>query len=263
MLAGLTPATLGAIRVDSTAFGAQILEIPDQATILTLAPVGRVQGRLVAPADEPIRGVMVSAVSQVGGYPGSGQGGSAVVACDERGRFEIPAIAAGMLTLIPEFDLERGTTLRSWPIGRIPVRAGRTTEVAIPLHPTVKVQGLVRERKTERPIAGVTVLWNGIFDGRNATVSGGFGNLPGSVQPRGDPRHAIPDRISSSTPRPGTGGMRGKDLGFRAASTNRYWPPPSCRAASRSAARSSTSAASPSPAPRSRRSDRPNSHRCN
>ena len=38
---------------------------------------------------------------------------------------------------------------------RLLVRAGRTTEVAIPMHPTVKVRGVVRERGNERPIAGV------------------------------------------------------------------------------------------------------------
>ena len=68
---------------------------------LALTPVGRIQGRLVSPHGEPIRGVTIRATTQVGGYAGSGQGGVARVACDEQGRFVIPAIAAGMMTLEP------------------------------------------------------------------------------------------------------------------------------------------------------------------
>jgi protocatechuate 3,4-dioxygenase beta subunit len=197
VIAGLAPESLGGVRVEARGFGIQTLEIldsrfpipdtkrqpsPKGAVSLTLAPVGRLVGRFVASGDEPFRGVTVRATSQVGGYDGSGQGGSAVVACDERGRFEIPAIAAGSVTLDLEFDPEKGTILRPWPISKILVRAGRTTEVAIPLHPTVKVQSLVREKKTERPIAGVTVLWNSFFDGPNMSVSGAKGMFRGFLQ---------------------------------------------------------------------------------
>jgi hypothetical protein len=34
------------------------------------------------------------------------------------------------------------------------------------MHPTVKVQGLVLEKGTGRPIAGAAVMWNGLFHGR-------------------------------------------------------------------------------------------------
>ena len=74
---------------------------------------------------EPIRGVTVRAASQVGGYAGSGQGGSASVACDDQGRFEIPAIAAGMLTLELEFDPEKGRRCAAWRRAPRPRPAGR------------------------------------------------------------------------------------------------------------------------------------------
>jgi len=52
---------------------------------------------------EPIRGVTVRATSQVEGYVGSGIRGTAAAACDDQGRFAIPAIAAGRVTLDLEF----------------------------------------------------------------------------------------------------------------------------------------------------------------
>ncbi len=152
-IAGLSPGMLDEVRVSAAESGEQVLEMPDsrlkiqdskikndEVINIAMAPVGRIQGRLVAPHDEPIRGVTIRATSLVGGYAGSGQVGVARVACDEQGRFSIPAIAAGMMTLEPEYDPERGTMLRNWSLSRILVRAGRTTELMIPMHPTVKVR---------------------------------------------------------------------------------------------------------------------------
>ena len=50
--------------------------------------------------------------SKVGGFEGSGIAGEAEVACDPSGRFEIPAIAAGLLEIELIFDREKGTPLR-------------------------------------------------------------------------------------------------------------------------------------------------------
>ena len=107
-LSGLAPDEL---HVDAPGFGAQTMTIPtpgipdskaqpeiERTITLTLAYIGRVAGRLAAPGNEPIKGVMVKATIQVGGYAGSGQGGRADVGCDAEGRFEIPAIAAEPLT---------------------------------------------------------------------------------------------------------------------------------------------------------------------
>ena len=52
---------------------------------------------------------MVKATTQVGGDAGSGQGGTAEVGCNAEGRFEIPEIAVGPLTLMLTFDRENGT----------------------------------------------------------------------------------------------------------------------------------------------------------
>jgi protocatechuate 3,4-dioxygenase beta subunit len=179
------------LRVEADGAGVQMLEAAEseersaeagtgggriKSIALVLAPVGRVVGRLTAPHGEPIRGATVRAISRVGGYDGSGQGGVARADCDDQGRFEIPAIAAGMVELRIDLDLKRGTTLRPWPLSRILVRPGRTTELAIPLHPTVIVEGIVRERTDGRPNPGTSLVWNTlIFHGPSRAMTDASG----------------------------------------------------------------------------------------
>ena len=151
----------GSRMPDTKAPDSKIQGDTDRTITVTLAPVGRVVGRLAAPRNEPIKGVIVRAATQVGGYAGSGQAGSAEVGCDEEGRFDIPAIAAGPLTLLLVFDREHGTPLRGEPPQKLLVSADRATEVTIPLRPTIKVRSQYLESGTKRPIAGVKVLLNG------------------------------------------------------------------------------------------------------
>jgi protocatechuate 3,4-dioxygenase beta subunit len=185
----LTPEVIGAVRVEAQGFGEQTLEMPDEkgqrsangTVSLTLAPVGRVAGRLVAPGDEPIRGVTVHATTLDGGYAGSGRRGSAIVACDPRGQFEIPAIAAGTLTLELQFDPAKSPPLRGEAPKQLVAKAGRATEVTIPLRATVNVHGLAREKGTGRPIAGLRILLNGQFGGDSVVVTDARGNYSGRI----------------------------------------------------------------------------------
>ncbi|MGP0063617.1 MAG: carboxypeptidase regulatory-like domain-containing protein [Isosphaeraceae bacterium] len=200
-IAGLSPMTLEAVRVEAPRFGTQAIQIPHPENgspdsgnpkggipnsqaggiVVTLAPVGRVAGRLVVPGDEPIRGVTVRATSQVGGYAGSGQTGSATVACDPQGRFEIPAIAAGMLAIELEFDRRQGTSLRGEEPRKRVVRAGRTTDVTIPMRETVGVHGLIREKGSDRPVPGVKVILNGYLGGDRFAVTDAAGTYAGRI----------------------------------------------------------------------------------
>ena len=268
-IAGLSPGVLDEVRVSAGESGEQVLEMPDsrlqiqdsniqnnESINMLMAPVGRIQGRLVSPHGEPIRGVTIRATSQVGGYPGSGQGGVARAACDEQGRFVIPAIAAGMMTLEPEYDPERGSVLRNWPLSRILVRAGRTTELMIPMHPTVKVQGLVREKGTGRPIAGAAVMWYGLFDGYPVADTDASGAFRGFIAR--EEIFAVPSPDPRAEPvlharRRGAGAAGPAAARVDEATLQPTELPQGRRGA---AGRSWTSAASPSPAPRSRRSGR-------
>ena len=185
--AGLAPAALGAVRVEAEGVRhadtrCRDSEIAKDSFITddhVLAPVGRIAGRLRAPDGEPIRGVTVRA-TVAGRRPcrfGAGRLGG--VACDEQGRFEIPAIAAGMLTLDLEFDAGEGTSpARRGARGDSSSRAGRTTEVTIPLRETLSVRGLVREKGTDRPIAGVKVVLNGHLGGDRFAITDAAGRSP-------------------------------------------------------------------------------------
>ena len=195
-LAGLSPAATGQVRVEAAGFGTQLIEIPDsrfripdsrtrraldETVIVALAPAGRVAGRLVAPRSEPIRGVTIRATTQVGGYRGSGRSGTSQVPCDAQGRFEIPAIAAGSLALELEFDLAQGTTLRGEAPQKRIVTAGQTTEVSIPLRPTLAVHGLYREKGTGRSISGIKLVLNWHLGGDRFAVTDAEGKFAGRI----------------------------------------------------------------------------------
>ena len=102
-------ARLQEFLVDAPGFGKQRNRIePEQVTEIRLAPVGRLAGRVVMPANEPIQGVSVRAARSWADSKARGRAGLAEVACDAAGRFEIPAIAAGKLTLELVFDTAMG-----------------------------------------------------------------------------------------------------------------------------------------------------------
>ena len=143
-----------------------------------LAPVGEVSGRLIAPDDfaQPIKGVKIRVKSNVGGFEGSGISGEAEAACEPSGRFEIPAVAAGLLTFKLVFDREQGISLRGEAPSGLVLTAGSKVEIKISLRPTVLVRGVVREKETKRPIAGVRLEINGRFGGDKFAVSDSSGN---------------------------------------------------------------------------------------
>jgi hypothetical protein len=115
VLPGLSRSAVGEVRVETSRMGIQRVALDgDRKTAIELARVGQVTGRLVAPAGfaQPITGVKVRVRSKVGGFEGSGVSGEAEVACDPSGRFEVPAIATGILTFDLVFDRGKGIALR-------------------------------------------------------------------------------------------------------------------------------------------------------
>ncbi len=191
---GLSQTALGEVRIEAPGFGTQIIQIPRPSStdskiekssnansVIALAPVGRLTGRLVAPGNEPIQGVTIHATTQVGGYANSGIVGIAEAPCDAQGRFAITAIAEGTLSLTLEFDPERSTSLRGEPPKRIVMATGKTTEVTLPLRPTIQVHGLVREKGSSQPMAGVKVALNGQYGGDRFAVTDAAGKFTGRI----------------------------------------------------------------------------------
>ncbi len=184
MLRGLPRAVVGELRVETPRLGIQRVAVTGaEKTPIALAPVGQIHGRLVAPAEfpQPITGVKVRVRSKVGGFDGSGKAGEAEVDCDPSGRFEVPVIAAGLVAFELVFDRDKGTPLRGEAPRGLVLKAGSRLETTIPLRPTVLVRGVVREKESKRPIAGVQLAINSQLGGDRFAVSDAAGNYAARV----------------------------------------------------------------------------------
>ncbi len=187
-IAGWKPDTPGEMRVEAPGLGVQIVRVPgreaqakDEVASLTLAPVGRVEGRLMAPDNRPIPKVTVRAASLAGGSVGYGVRGSASTTCDEQGRFAITSIAAGTVDLALDFATAGDFPLRGEAPRGLVVKAGETARVEVPLRPTILVRGVIREKGTKRPIAGVKVAINGQGGADDYAVTDAQGKYAGRV----------------------------------------------------------------------------------
>jgi RNA polymerase sigma factor (sigma-70 family) len=168
-LPGLAQTDLGCLRVTAEGFGEQSLtllpslptgENPSFPDAVRLLPVGRVSGRLDASPElankrlirvtsrEDQRPVVRGPVYHVA---------SAEVVTDKEGRFEVPALAAGLLEFRVVLPPDAGVLAREPAAGTLAVRAGERTDVRIPLRPGVRLGGVVRERGTGKPVGGVRV----------------------------------------------------------------------------------------------------------
>lgn len=179
-LAGIVPDELDTVRIESEALGVQWAGLPagrDKVVLISLLPVGRLNGRLTA--DDPsalARRKVQFATWNMPGDEHSG-GGLAEVVTDDDGRFEVPAIATGSLT----FEIKEGLEARGLGLAKkspapapspqtpVPpaylaeqttgpaVEAGSKTTLEIPLRRAVQVVQEVRDEEGQAPIAGVRV----------------------------------------------------------------------------------------------------------
>ncbi len=160
VLSAFAPGELRWVHVQSPKHGTQIIRTLGPETTgpieFRLKPVGRVSGRVVANAGGPVSGLPVRAETFPDGYDLGGTLGSASVTTDEKGNFEIPAIAAGRLSLVLELRSRPDLPFRGLPPANQVVEAGRTTSVEIRLKRAVHIEGIIRERTTGLPIAGVS-----------------------------------------------------------------------------------------------------------
>jgi RNA polymerase sigma factor (sigma-70 family) len=166
------------LTVVSEAFGTQTSglylrgikkPIAEISKTLTLQPVGRLSGRVTAPDAAAVRGLSLTIVSH--GDPNRPDeiyvGGLAVVKPDGEGRFEVPALAQGNLAFVVQAPKDSPLRAQVPAYRSLTLKAGATTNVTIPLKPAVRVKGVVRERGTGKPIAGMSLLV-GFGDGNSA-----------------------------------------------------------------------------------------------
>jgi hypothetical protein len=183
-LTGMTAERLQHVRAALDQFGSQyVLFKTGEAGVatITLAPVGRVSGRVVA--DDPA--AARSMVIHVRTLPASNtdpRSGEAEVTTGADGRFEIPAIAVGKLMFFGRRNGGDGPPRSLRPTDRSVV-AGALTEVEIPLDgPTRKrtIAGVVRDREG-RPVADAIVFQSGDGPTRTSATTDAQGRfqLPG------------------------------------------------------------------------------------
>lgn len=183
-MADVVPQADPVVQVDSPAFGLQGGAFPaDGAGIMkvTLAPAGRVSGRVLADDPATARDRIVIAFTRPAA-PGPGAAmGEARVTTDSEGRFEIPALAAGQLALNVLVPAGSGLSPKL-PLDK-KVEPDRATEVEIRLNGPGKlrtVAGRVVDHRGE-PVAGATVSQSGDAPARTqaeADAEGKF-TLPG------------------------------------------------------------------------------------
>ena len=135
--------------------GRQINPIPGQPTTITLRPVSTWAGRLTAADPAHLRGWKVRAWTQIGGDPNDEPAtlGYVETTVDDAGRFALDPIAVGPLRLglTPPGDLP----VRPDPPESLVVREGQAGSADIPLREAAVITGLVAERGTGKPLAGV------------------------------------------------------------------------------------------------------------
>ena len=188
--------------------------MPSDARAGRPGPVGRL---VVAGPTKPIRGVTIRAATQAGGYAGFGAGGSGPRRVRRAGAVRDPGHRRGDDDPASRSTTPSGgTTLRNCaaepdPGAGGPDDRGRRSRCS----PTVpRFQGVVREKGTERPIAGDRGdLGPSSSTAHPVAVTDASGTFRGFVGRRGDHRRARADpraRSRTSCPvEPGGGGSRG------------------------------------------------------
>ncbi len=204
------PDELGQVMVQAAGYGSQLFNLHAghaSNSTLQLAPVGRIEGQVVAAQPELFRGMTVSITTRqrmIGAkrkkdlgnsVEGSGQ---TELHVDADGRFVAPEIAAGQIMLRAQIADERlPVRPRVFENNQVEVVPGQTTRVEIPLEMLVKVHGLIRVKETGKPAAGAAiVVSSNQFSVREKVTSDANGRYSASVLP-GDVRVgviAVPSR---------------------------------------------------------------------
>ncbi len=160
VLPAFPPGAIRRLRVDSRRFGKQLVRVrtaeTTSATVLALVPVGRVSVHILAEAGKPVSGLHVEAQTFPDGYDLGRPIGQADSVTDANGQVEIPAIAAGRLALLLDLRSRPELPYRGLPPENQVALAGQAVTVEIHLKKAVRMEGVVRERKTSVPIPFVS-----------------------------------------------------------------------------------------------------------
>lgn len=171
-ISGMELADIAAIKIETTDYGTQITQVmslpasndqppPTLPETIPLAPVGALSARLTG--DDAV-GRQVSEII-IHSFPPFDEratktiytSGRAKLTPDAQGRINLPAVVAGTLFMIITPVKDSPLRAKLPPESAREVKAGMRTELEIPLVRAVRASGVVRERGSQRPIAGVHV----------------------------------------------------------------------------------------------------------
>ncbi len=208
-LAAFPPDQIEGVRVESRQFGQQVAMfrwgVQGEPTI-QLRPVARVQGKYTADDPAAVRRLTVRVHSRRIGK-GPEVYAQAIAVTDDLGRFEVPTIAAGELSI----STEAPGPSEYYAPGMVSasVEPGKQAHIQIGLTKAVRVRGEVRDRDTHQPLAGVGLRYFGPgqtglpqvktdANGRYEALA-----LPGEgsrfvIPPRGylSPRAVFPEKVT-------------------------------------------------------------------
>lgn len=161
-LTAFPPAQIEGVLVTTPRFGRQMAMfrqgVDGEATI-RLRPAARAEGRVVADDPEAVRGLVVRVHSRRQEPNRAEVYAEAEATTDDRGRFEVPVIAAGDLMVSTR---TRGSSLYFAPrFVNASVAPGGLGRVEIRLAKAVRVRGDVREKGSGRPLAGAKLRYYG------------------------------------------------------------------------------------------------------
>ncbi|MGH7192304.1 MAG: hypothetical protein ACREJM_02080, partial [Candidatus Saccharimonadales bacterium] len=147
---------LRTLRVDSPQYGDQWAglnrSVDGAVPMVSLAPVGQINGRLVDDGENPVASTRVRLASWTDRHDEWAGGGLAEVTTDDQGRFETAALGAGVLQIAAM--LPPDSPLISTYQGTQSLDAATTNEVVVWFQRGVRVRGAVVDEADGSPVAG-------------------------------------------------------------------------------------------------------------
>lgn len=186
---------LSNVKIDAPEFGARTVRLNPSETgakTIELRPPGRIEGRFIAAEPSQVSHVMLflttrdySQTSDVS----RDQEGMALVVTDDQGRFVVPKIATGDLSIDTAVEEKHSVQPELPKDAR--VNADKTTPINIPMIPTVTVHGRVCVKGTKQPVpnAWIHLYYGGYHQGANP-ITAANGEYTARVLP-GDVRQQV------------------------------------------------------------------------
>lgn len=167
-LVAFAPEDIRWLKVSTPDHGVQLASLSSNTEpefLVILSPVGRLRGRILAGRGQDAAGIIVRGGSapSIPGLPDHVQGTFEAIS-DATGRLEVPALAAGRLSLFYFRNSRSIGTSATRGLTTRRIDSGKPTDIEISMRQGLPMRGLVRDRETGAPIAGALISVGDPFD---------------------------------------------------------------------------------------------------